>query len=448
MQETALAYYLHLDDGERKSHLSRLSGVIEAHAEEYVKLFYANFLKDKQASVFLSQSIVHQRLSRSLHQWLLDMLKITPGEGVAEFAERQKMIGAIHARIKIPVHLVLEGASLLKTEIAKALMHENADEAAAPITLVNELIDYAMLHMSKAYVKDVAERVQIDEAYRLFSLGQDVGLERETQKSALMEWSQNVLFQILGNPGTLELEPLSNSPFGLWVRHRGAVMFEDSVMLSHIQRTISEIDENLLPRFIGNIDRSAAVARLHVLIDELKYLLNDLFQSLAAASNARDPLTLTLTRRFLPSILGREVTMANERKTPLTLLMIDVDHFKKINDNWGHSAGDHVLRQMAETIIASTRASDYVVRYGGEEFLVILVETNESDGYGIAERIRADFEAREFRVADGTSIRVTISIGIACHDGHPDFQRLIDSADGALYNAKSAGRNRIGAVQG
>src|SRR5262249_24253931 len=146
-------------------------------------------------------------------------------------------------------------------------------------------------------------------------------------------------------------------------------------------------------------------------------------------------------RRFLPSILGREVALANSEKTPLTLLMIDVDHFKKINDGWGHSAGDFVLRQMAETIAGNTRACDYVFRYGGEEFLVALVETDLDKGYAIAERIRTAFESADLQVADGQTIRATLSIGIAAHQGHPDFQQLIDAADKAMYEAKSGGRN-------
>lgn len=250
------------------------------------------------------------------------------------------MIGEIHARIKIPVHLVLEGASLLKKEISQKLMVEHpGPDVPSSITLINELVDYAMLHMSKAYVKGTAERVQVDEAYRLFSLGQDVGLERETQKATLMEWSQTVLFEILGDYPTPLIDPLANSSFGLWIRCRAAVMFEGSIMLNRIERAVAETDEDLLPKIQKNSDRSSAVSRLQVVIEEIKFLLNDLFQSLSAAANARDPLTSALTRRFLPSILSREVTVADQQDSPLTVLMIDVTSSRRSMTHGGIRLG-------------------------------------------------------------------------------------------------------------
>ncbi|WP_395517737.1 GGDEF domain-containing protein [Pseudorhizobium flavum] len=448
MQEAALSYFVSLSHDRRTSYLSQLGEVITTHATEFVGLFYDTFLKDAEATAFLSQSMVHSRLSGSLRDWLLALVAIDcSGDGLAAFEDRQKMIGEIHARIKIPVHLVLEGASLLKKGISQKLMIEHpGPDIPSSITLINELVDYAMLHMSKAYVKGTAERVQVDEAYRLFSLGQDVGLERETQKATLMEWSQTILFEIVANHTSIQIDPLANSSFGLWIRHRAAVMFEGSIMLNRIERAISEIDEDLLPKIQNDNDRSSAVSRLQVLIEEIKFLLNDLFQSLSAAANARDPLTSALTRRFLPSVLGREVTVANQQDSPLTLLMIDVDFFKKINDTWGHSAGDYVLRQMAETVMSTTRTSDYVFRYGGEEFLVVLVETDRDEGYRVAERIRTSFESKDLQVGDGKTTRATLSIGLAVHDGHPDFQRLIDAADHALYDAKSGGRNQTKAA--
>src|SRR5690606_6924912 len=117
-------------------------------------------------------------------------------------------------------------------------------------------------------------------------------------------------------------------------------------------------------------------------------------------------------------------------------------HFKQINDRWGHSAGDLVLRQVAEVILDTVRLSDFVFRYGGEEFLVALIETDVKQGCEVAERIRNELRSRELRLPDGATFAVTASIGLAAYEGHPDYVYLIDAADRALYRAKEAGRNR------
>jgi diguanylate cyclase (GGDEF) domain len=154
---------------------------------------------------------------------------------------------------------------------------------------------------------------------------------------------------------------------------------------------MQQIDRVLLPklhdiRSAGSSALSEPLERLQALIEEIKFLMADLFQNVVGRENGRDPLTRTLNRRFLPSILSREIAIASRNGTPFTVLMIDIDHFKQINDQWGHSAGDLVLRQIAEIILDAVRPSDFVFRYGGEEFLVGLVEADAEQGLKVAER--------------------------------------------------------------
>ncbi|WP_440410579.1 diguanylate cyclase [Neorhizobium petrolearium] len=424
--------------------------VVERDANQLVNRFYDTFLAHEKALPFLSHSVVHERLSHSLRKWLLTLMEIEPDGDLSDFNDRQRRTGEVHARIRLPMHLVLEGASLIKTDVSKALLAEYGNrQAATAIVLFNEVMDYAMLQMSEAYVSGAAQRAKVEEAYRLFTLGQDVGVERESQRAALMEWSQSVIFGLFGSAGSKpRIESISSSEFGLWFRHRASIMFQGSLMLKNIEKAMREIDDRLLPK-IENRDAAdgaeiaAVVARLQSLVEEIKFLLADLFQSLSASAGARDALTNALNRKFLPSILGREVSLCLQHGTPLSVLMIDVDHFKQINDRWGHPAGDQVLRQVAEIIIEHTRAADIVFRYGGEEFLVALVETDHDKAFEVAERVRAGFMNTDLNVADGTSIRGTISIGVATHRGHPDFQHLIDAADKALYLAKNGGRNQV-----
>src|SRR5690606_27237874 len=214
-------------------------------------------------------------------------------------------------------------------------------------------------------VSDTKSRSQTDEAFGLFSLGQDINLERETQRAALMERSQSVLFSLLGEKSERPGRKLSSSPFSLGLRHHAAVLFQGSPILGGIEDLIRQIDQQTIPAIS---DRGpAAISDLQRRVDEIKYLLNDLFQTAANLENGRDPLTRTLNRRFLPSILGREISLAKSAGSPFTLLMVDVDHFKTVNDTYGHSAGDAVLGCVAEYLLGAVRSSDYVFRYGGEE---------------------------------------------------------------------------------
>lgn len=441
------------DDNRLDKARQTLSHVVEEHVDRLVERFYEIFFHHGEASGFLNHSVVVERLSPSLHRWMLSLAAFDPKQDLKTFAGRQAKMGEVHARMKIPVHLVLEGASLIKSDVAKVLLanHGNSEGATA-IVLLNEIVDYSMLLMSQAYVTGVAQRAKIEEAYRLFTLGQDVNVERESQRAALLEWSQTTIFGLLGAAGNTALKPISTSEFGLWFRHRASVMFQGSIMLNSIDTAMKEIDEQLLPTIaslasLHGPDALPLVAKLQTRVEEIKFLLSDLFQSLSAAAGGRDPLTSTLSRKFLPSILGREIALCQQHGTPLSVMMIDADHFKQVNDTWGHAAGDAVLRQIAEVIADNTRSADIVFRYGGEEFLVALVETGLDGALEVAERVRAAVMNAEIAIGDATPIRATVSIGVALHTGHPDYQHLINAADQALYHAKTDGRNRVSAAE-
>lgn len=420
-----------------------LAALVKDNVESLVGRFYEAFLADEEASAYLSHSVVHERLNHSLRNWLVDLIQVDPHADLAAFSARQIKIGEVHARLKIPVHLVLEGASLLKTEIGVRIMAGGHDPATlgTALLMLDETVDYAMRLMSGAYFNDTKRRIQTDEAFRLFSLGQDISLEREIQRASLMEWSQSVLFQLFAQDAVAAPGKLSSSEFGLWLRHRAMVLFQGSPFIATIEELVGRIDAEILPMIGGG--NHAAVNELQQKIEEIKYLLNDLFQSAASIENGRDPLTRTLNRRFLPSVLGRELTLAKDTNVPLSVLMVDVDHFKRINDAHGHSAGDAVLRHTAELLLNTVRSSDFVFRYGGEEFLVVLVETDRQEAASVAERIRRDIAGHRIQLPDRGPVSLTVSIGVATHEGHPDYEYLINAADKALYAAKAGGRNRV-----
>ena len=158
----------------------------------------------------------------------------------------------------------------------------------------------------------------------------------------------------------------------------------------------------------------------------------------------RDQLTGLYNRRYLMERLHEEVARVKRYRYALTLLMMDIDHFKQINDRYGHLQGDRVLQELAQILRASARAVDFVARYGGEEFVMVAPNVDGSGGIILAERIRLAVEQHEFPCHEGV-LRITISIGLASVRGQEvtDETDLLNRADKALYEAKERGRNRV-----
>lgn len=157
----------------------------------------------------------------------------------------------------------------------------------------------------------------------------------------------------------------------------------------------------------------------------------------------QDFLTGLLNRRETFRRLDEELQRSRRLATPFSVLLLDLDHFKQVNDVHGHSAGDLVLQAVAAALRQGVRPYDLCCRYGGEEFLVILPETALEDAAGIAERLRRDIENLKITAAKETALQITASIGAAALLGHETIDQLVARADEAMYNAKSSGRNRV-----
>ena len=163
-----------------------------------------------------------------------------------------------------------------------------------------------------------------------------------------------------------------------------------------------------------------------------------------ASISLTDELTGLPNRRYLNRRLREELAMARRFKSPLSCLMIDLDHFKAINDTQGHQAGDALLRALAERLQTGKREYDVVGRYGGEEFLILLPQVGAEAALELAERVRTEVAKTALKDDLGRPARVTISLGISTFDGleHLSEEELIRRADEALYRAKDLGRNR------
>lgn len=427
-----------------------VGAIVASHRADMAGEFYAAMLDDNDGRRFLSNETVHTRLHASLQRWL-DTLFGGSHDQAQVMAALQRQVGEVHARAEIPVQLVSRGMRLLKTRLFFHLVHSNLNRAdlVVAVEYISSLMDLAFAEMSSAYVRSHEQGARTDEMFRMVTAGQNMALERQRQLAALTEWENILLRSLVSRADLLNVLPLRVSAFGLWMQHKAPLLFEEAAELISIAQHIERLDGTLLP-LLANEQSQKTDLGLHAVVrdvlstlEEAKYLVNALFDRLTDLEAGRDVLTQLYNRRFLQTIMRRAMKLAMRHENAFAVLMLDVDHFKRVNDQHGHDMGDRVLQHVATLMLSHARASDFFFRYGGEEFLAVINEVQMEQALLVAEKIRSRIEAADIVLGNGTALRITISIGVALHDGHPDFQRLITRADEALYQAKQAGRNRV-----
>jgi diguanylate cyclase len=161
----------------------------------------------------------------------------------------------------------------------------------------------------------------------------------------------------------------------------------------------------------------------------------------------KDPLTGAGNRRQFDVTMEQAILACEQKATPLSLVMCDIDHFKRVNDAFGHQVGDELIKMFARVIESSIRETDTVIRYGGEEFAIILPMTDQEAARAIAERIRRQFESKRLAIRETNQKigQLTASFGVAQYRSGDDVETLVQRADAKLYDAKSSGRNRVAA---
>ena len=184
-------------------------------------------------------------------------------------------------------------------------------------------------------------------------------------------------------------------------------------------------------------------ANLEALLVPLLFpMRNALLYRAATQSALRDPLTGTGNRIAMDQTLEREIHMARRHQQPLSLLMLDIDHFKRVNDSHGHAAGDQILKAVATSIKNQLRNVDMVFRFGGEEFLILLSNTSREAAAMVGERLRYSSQMADYQV-EGKQIELTVSLGCSTLLPAESADSLLRRADSALYVAKREGRNRL-----
>lgn len=431
---------------------SAVAQIIDRDKAALAGAFYRHMLSDPAATPFLSVLAVEEKLKPGLQRWMEVLFCHRNIDELGAALALQKHVGEVHARAQIPVHLVARGLRLLKHEINTRLLETDLsrEELIHAVLYVDLLTDVAFEEMSASFMLSSEHSARTDEAYKMYEAGRNLALEREKQSVAVLEWEARFFRMLAAGTPLEDIPSLEDSEFGLWLHHKAPLLFEDTRELPLIEECVDRVDQSLVPLAVIGHDKDrrsesnrALAKAVLVEVDEVKFLLRTMFDRLVDLEVGRDVLTHLFNRRFLPSILKREISLVRRNGDSFCLLMLDIDHFKRVNDEYGHDAGDRVLQQVAAQMVGQVRAGDFVFRYGGEEFLAVLAEIDQARAQVVAEKIRQRIQDLEVSLTGGQTIRVTVSIGLATNDGHPDYQRLIDRADRALYMAKNAGRNRI-----
>ena len=429
--------------------LERVRAIALADADAISEAFYAVLLERPDSNAFLSHALVHERLRPSLARWIRSLFDAASDEAIAAVLEQNYQVGLIHARINIPLTLVNAGMRIIKKELSARLVHSDLSRAqtASAILFVGEVLDTVLDNMHEAYLGDLLGNVRHQQSLKMFMTGQNLAVEGERLKSSLFDWLRNAVVAFYAHEENNRPDPpaIESSDFGLWLNHKAELTFGKVAELDSIRERTNRISAKVEAAAEGGWVTPAFVKDLNNDVTEITYLLGAVIEKAMEIEGGRDPLTRLLTRRFMPSIFQREVNISLRHGKPFAVLLIDADHFKTINDTLGHQAGDGVLSDMAELLHANVRAGDFVFRYGGEEFLVLLTEMDEPWLRVKAERLRQLVAEHRF-VGAGQDLRVTASIGAALHDGHPDYEHTVRKADAALYEAKRQGRNRVVAV--
>ena len=421
---------------------------IQQHAPVLVYEFYKNMLQEKESSEFFSDDLIQQRLQNTLHQWLIESFSVAIQQNYAEAVEKQQLVGHVHARVGIPSWLIIHGVREIEKKVfILAAQHELKSNVLSMLSYIVEVLSFATEIMCRSYEAKKETHHESKHSYRLFSAMQDVAIQKDKQRSALLDWENELIYKAFSVPEHVQHALLSKSEFGLWFIHKAAYAFTGSEQVKIIVEAIYAVDALIEDMSSGiAADKKTiqqSIQQIRQKNREIQHLVDQLFQVADYIDAGNDSLTKLLSRRYLDTVVAREINFARKNSTSLTLLAIDADYFKSVNDRYGHAAGDTALQFLAEALTKYSKGSDYAFRIGGEEFLLLLVDTDLGRAKVIAESIRQSIESSVLYTPQNVPFKFTVSIGVKAYDGHPDYQKFLDAADVSLYAAKNSGRNRV-----
>jgi two-component system cell cycle response regulator len=393
------------------------------------------------------------------------------GLGAADFIRKpyrpKELLARVQAQLRMGAVLRATRQALVRTEEALARAQADADSRRKLVDILHEVTgDLSVPELFHLLVRRAARALGVSHcsvilarpgeptalvvaAYENPSLQQlIVQLDRYPEVKAALDTGQPVLVEDLATHPLYEGVRVVWGVEGIEVPIRSVIALPFSVERGQHGVFLLRRTRDQDPLGVQDLDFAQAVITAAVAVIQRAQMVES-----TMADNARleqlaqtDPLTQLLNRRALTERITAEMERALRYDASLALLLLDLDHFKAVNDTYGHLVGDDVLRDVAALLTRTLRASDLAARYGGEEFLVLLPETDEAGAEAFAERIREAIEAFPFGARSGQPpLRLTASVGVAAFPAAriESVEDLVARADAALYRAKADGRNRV-----
>jgi len=427
-----------------------LNSKLEPFREQISVEFYQAMITVKGSEGLLTNQLVQERLQTALSQWVKDLFIMRNIDELEVYIDYQLNIGQVHARINLAPHLFNCGVRVLKQQVNYILRKDEISlkEYNSLSTLAMMLIDLSTSLMNESFFGDIVVGERKSQSLQMQMSGSELALKCEQLRAETFSWFTRVL-GILRENNIVKGQsvPLcSHSEVGLWINHKATLFFPSSTHVKQIQDKLIVIDE-LINRIVeieqsDTVKFNSALNALEAEVKSISSILSGLAEQSTSMDSGRDPLTRLFNRRYLETVLQKESHFCMIHNKSYVLLLLDIDHFKQVNDTYGHDAGDRVLEQMGELLSHDIHAGDFVFRYGGEEFLILLADMKLEFVSNIAEKLLNTVRNHEFNIDRNEPLNCRISIGIASHQGQPDYNRVITNADIALYKAKESGRDK------
>lgn len=440
----------HINQPENAAILKSIASIISPHSEEIAKDFYREMLINVKAAEFLNHEEVKKRLTSSMASWInFAFVYRENAQAIHEYKSYQLHIGHIHGKIGLPVSLVNYGMYIIKQDVLRLLIGSelSRQKLGEALIITNQILDCALQIINESYEGDLVNNEKDSQAFKIQFSTHHLAFDCERLRTALSDWMRDLLLNIHQDSFDMNsLLTIKQTNFGLWVTHKAALFLSNRAEYATLTDLLDQMDEtfrDLVGHSITGGTRQKYLKKLNALVSQSSWVLGNIAKEIIDQDNGRDPLTRLFNRRYLDTVMRYETASSLKTGVLFGVLILDVDFFKKINDTYGHENGDRVLMQLAELLTQEVRAGDFVFRLGGEEFLIVLGNMNWLILTSIAEKVRLSVSNTVIKLDNEQSLAITVSIGIALHDGHPDFQRTIKLADDALYQAKQNGRNQV-----
>ena len=425
--------------------------VIQHDILDIVDVFFREIKEVPEIKTIIDEQASEKALHIELTKWFHSLFGARRLDGVKEFMLYQMAIGKKHSNININLHYIHHGIRIIKREIVVRLDFkvDDRNKFVESFYIIDELFDIIMSLISDSYFANLVYHETNTLSMRMSNSPQNVALECEKLRSYLFDWSRTTLSMLLQQKSIHEQHMLfaEYSDFGLWVVYKSDLVLPEPDMVVKLKEYLQTLDIELAQAiiFYSSDDMTEFNKKLNNfndIVTKTAWHLSTIIDSALKLETGKDPLTNLFNRRYLDTVLKRETEISIRQGYPYAVLLVDADYFKRVNDEYGHDSGDAVLKQISEILVTTVRVSDFVFRYGGEEFLIVLGNAKKQVAWNVAEKIRLAFMKHDFSISGNRHIKVTCSIGVALHVRGSNYNSIIKRADNALYEAKAKGRNQ------